>query len=520
MKVAAIDIGSNSFHVIIARVGTQGVVEIIDRDKDMVRLGAGTLAHGVLSEEATNRGLLALSNFRRLADRHGVDAIVAVATSAVREARNGGTFIERVKAETGIEVRVISGREEARLIYLGARDALDLRGQRVAILDIGGGSVEFILGDADGLIVAESLRLGVLRLLDRFGAGEQLSKETRAALEGYVEGQAEQVVETLKSHGVRRLVGTSGTLTSMVALAHALTHGNPPDKIHGVTVDKDQLSQAVRKVVSSNRAERARLPGIDPRRADTIGVGALLTQTLVRMLGADTLTACDRALREGLVVDYVETHRPDIRLTDAEPDVRRRSVLHLASRCNALTAHVRHLAVLSQQLFDALAPHHGLDAADRELLEFSALLIDIGYLIESERHHKHAAYLIQNCHLAGFEPLEIEVMANVVRYHRKSLPKRRHESFSALSTPDRRRVKWLGGILRLVAGLDRSHEGLVSNLGCVMTHGRLEVHVFAREPAELELWAANRRSDLLEEALGVPVLVCLASGAPSTAAPR
>lgn len=511
MKVAAIDLGSNSIHIIIARVGMQGVIEVIDRDKDMVRLGAGTLTQGVLSEEAMNRGLQALANFRRLAERHGVDAIVAVATSAVREARNGGSFIERVRHETGIEVKVVSGREEARLIYLGARDALDLRGQRVAILDIGGGSVEFMLGDAAGLVVAESLRLGVLRLLERFGGVEPIPRETRASLEGYVQGQAEQVVDELKRHGFHRVVGTSGTLTTMVALSHALAHGSLPDKLHGVTVDREQLALATRKVLATSRADRAKLPGVDPRRVDTIAMGALLTQTLLRMLGADGLTACDRALREGLVVDYIDTHRPDIRLTDAEPDVRRRSVLHLAGRCNALTPHVRHLARLCGQLFDGLASHHGLGATDRELLEFSALLIDIGYLIESEDHHKHAWYLIQNCHLAGFEPVEIDIIANVVRYHRKSLPKRRHESFSSLNAPARMRVKMLGGILRLVAGLDRSHEGVVTDIQCALTHGRLEVKVVARDSAELELWVANRRSDLLEEALGVPVLVCLAS---------
>lgn len=510
MKVAAIDLGSNSIHMIIARVGDQGVIELIDRDKDMARLGAGTLQQGVLHEDAMARGLHALSNFRRLADRHGVDAIEAVATSAVREARNGGSFIERVRRETGIEVRVISGKEEARLIYLGAREVLDFRGGKVLILDLGGGSLEFILGSREQLLHVESLKLGVIRLTDRFGSAETLSKDARIAMEAFIEGQAESVVAELKALGFQRVIGTSGTLTTMVQFAAAQSQGSVPEKINGVQVDREQLTLAVRKLLAAPRSERAKLPGIDPRRSDTILAGAVLTLTILRMLGADSLTACDRALREGLVVDYIEQHRPGIRLIDSFPDVRRRSVIHLASRCNALTPHTQHLARLSTRLFEQLAPIHRLQASDGELLEYAALLIDIGYLIDAEDHHKHAYYLIQNCHLAGFTPLEIEIMGNVVRYHRKALPKNRHAGFAALGNTDRQRVKVLGGILRLAAGLDRSHGAVVTDTIVQVTHGRLEIQVVAQESAELELWAGNRRADLLEEALGLPILVCLA----------
>jgi len=511
MKVAAIDIGSNSIHIIIARVCAQGVIEIIDRDKEAARLGAGTLQLGALSEDAMARGLHALGHFKRLATRHSVDAVLAVATSAVREARNGGIFIERVKKETGIDVRVISGKEEARLIYLGAREVIDFRGRNALVIDIGGGSVEFMLGDSEQLCFSESLKLGVIRLTDRFVQADPLPKEARSAMEGYIQGQAESIVAELRERGFGLVIGTSGTLLNLISSAVAQNIGPMPESLNGARVDREALSTAIKRIVQASRAERLKLPGLDPRRVDTIVAGAVLTQTLMGMLEADGLVGCDRALREGLVVDYIAHHRPGIRLVDAVPDLRRRSVIHLARRCGTYSLHALRVARLARQLFDQLNPVYRLPASDGDLLQYAGMLIDIGYLIDAVNHHKHAYYLIKNGHLDGLSSLDVEILANVVRYHRKALPKLRHEGFAGLSATDRFRVKVLGGILRLAAGLDRSHEGVVDRLVCHVQKERIELLVLTREDGELEVWAANRRSDLLEEALGLPILVRRAS---------
>lgn len=516
MKLAAIDIGSNSIHLVIARVSEQGMLEILDQEKDMVRLGAETLRNGALDAQAMERGLQALTHFKTLADRRGVDALLAAATSAIREARNGGAYLERIKQETGIDVHVISGREEARLIYLGARDVVDFRGRRALILDIGGGSVELMVADRERLLAGESLRLGVLRLVERFSCADVLSREQRLAMEGYIQGQLEPILPVLQAHPFSMVVGTSGTLTTLIQLTVAQERGAVPSSCNGVRIEREGLERMVRKLAGMTRAERAKLPGLDPKRADSVVAGGVLALTLMKSLKADHLTGCDKALREGLLLDYIETHRPGIRLFDAIPEVRSRSVAELALRFNAATPHAGLLAQLSTRVYTQLVsllkleshPRFGLKPEHLEVLQAAASLLDVGYAIDAEDHHKHGYYLIKNGRLNGWTAQEVELVALLVRYHRKALPRRSHEGFGTLDKQDQARVRLLGGILRVIAGLDRSRASLVTDVTCVLGKHRLELHATAQEPIALELWTANRRTDLLEEAVGLPVLVC------------
>jgi len=270
--------------------------------------------------------------------------------------------------------------------------------------------------------------------------------------------------------------------------------------------------------------QRLQLPGLDPRRADLTVAGAVLLDTLLRRLGADDLTLCDLALREGLVLDYIQRHRTDIARVDRYPDVRRRSAMELAERCNWEADHSRQVARLALALFDDTAALHGLGPREREWLEFASLLHDIGNHISYEKHHRHSYYLIKNGDLRGFEPTEIEVIALVARYHRRATPAGSRRDLRGLPKRLQRVVRVLAALLRVAESLDRSQHGVVQRVIARERAGTVRIEVFAAGDSELEVWAANRQLGALQEALDRPVRIVAhrvaESDEPAPARPR
>lgn len=505
MRIAAIDIGTNSVHMIVVRVRTDLSFEVIDREKAMVRLGAGGLDGKELTSEAMGAALQALSKFKRLAESHTVDVILAAATSATREARNGGEFLARIEAETGIRPRVITGAEEARLIHLAAVYGVDVGSARAVVIDIGGGSTEITLGTATSVQAAKSFKIGVIRLTERFVKSDPLSGRDEQKLTKHILGEIDRHCEQIASTGFDRVIGTSGTILSLGTVATAMADGAVPSELRNLRVGAKQIRRLRKEVVALSLAQRLTIPGLDPRRADLVVAGGVLLDTILKRLGAEDITLCDLALREGLVLDYIRRNSKHIAHVDSIPDVRRRSALELAERCNYYAEHAQQVVRLALAIFDQTRTVHGLTDRERDWLEFAALLHDIGSLISYERHHRHSYYLIRNGDLRGFDPDEIEVVALVARYHRRGTPKRSHEEYSRLPSPLRKTVRTLASILRVAESLDRSHTQNIAGLDLRDrgTDALLQLHTTG--DAELEVWATNRHLQPFEQLLGKPV---------------
>ena len=499
MRIAAIDIGTNSIHMIVVRIRPDLSFEVVDREKEMVRLGAGGLDGRELTPSATAAAFQTLTRFKRLAESHQVDEIIAAATSAVREAENGGDFIARVRRETGIPVRVISGTEEARLIHRAAGYGVDMSEGPGVVIDIGGGSVEITLGTPHRMAMGRSFKAGVIRLTERFVKTDPLSDRDEQRLVRYIRRETRDFVKEVKKRGYARVYGTSGTILSLGSVAMSV--GRASDT-RNLRVHAKSLRRLRKRLTALTLDERLKMPGLDPRRADLAVAGIVLLDTLLNDLDAEYITLCDLALREGLVLDYIQKNSAHIRKVDRIPDIRRRSVVELAERCNFNTEHARQVARLALAVFDQTVDLHGLGPREREWLEYGALLHDVGVHISYEDHHKHSAYLIRNGGLRGFEPAEVETIAQIARYHRLSAPKKSHPEFGALKAPLRKTVKYLGAILRLAEGLERSHAQVVRNLDMHRRDSHLLVRLTTTGDAELELWAAARHAKPLSRVLG------------------
>ncbi|MEQ1757604.1 MAG: Ppx/GppA phosphatase family protein [Vicinamibacterales bacterium] len=479
---------------------------VIDSEKTMVRLGAGGLDGRELTPEAMEAGLQALGRFKRLASAHQVDEILAVATSAVREARNGGEFLARVEETTGIRASVIAGAEEARLIHLAAVYGVDVGTSRAVVIDIGGGSVEITLGTGSSAQFTRSFKLGVIRLTERFVKSDPLSERDEDRLTRHIVDEVGKYCDQLVAAGFDRVIGTSGTILSLGAMAAAVGTVAPAE-VRNLRVPTKQIRRLRKDMTRLALEERRTLPGMDPRRADLDVAGAVLLDTILKRLGAEELTLCDLALREGLVLDYVSHNTRHITQTDEIPDVRRRSTLELAERCNYSAEHAHQVVRLALSLFDQTQSVHGLAGREREWLEYAALMHDIGVHISYQRHHRHSHYLILNGDLRGFDPDEIAVIALIARYHRRGTPKKTHEEYAQLAPPLRPVVRALASILRLAESLDRSHAQLVSAVELAGGRSGALVRIRAQGDAELEVWAANRTIEPFAELLGKPVRV-------------
>jgi exopolyphosphatase/guanosine-5'-triphosphate,3'-diphosphate pyrophosphatase len=507
MRLAAIDIGTNSLHMIVVRVRPDLSFEIIDREKEMVRLGAGGLDGRALVPMAMQAALQTLSKFRRLAESHQVEHIEAVATSAVREAENGGEFLKAIVEQTGIRARIISGAEEARLIHLAAAYGLGLSDEVAVTVDIGGGSVEITQGTGPTLATGRSFKLGVIRLTERFVKSDPISARDERRMVRYIEAELKSYLKDVTEAGFDRVVGTSGSILSVGTIAAAEEDGVVPAGIRNRRVSARQMHRVRKTLCSLPLQKRLLVPGLEPRRADIAVAGSILIDVILRRLGADEITLCDMSLREGIVLDYVARHRKEIAHAERYPDVRRRSVIELAERCNYEPEHAQQIARLALALFDATRGTHALSDREREWLEYAALLHDIGVHISYEKHHKHSYYLIRNGDLRGFEPQDVETIALIARYHRRAIPARDHDGFGELSKSRRRAIRTLSAMLRLAETLDRSHSQIVSGLALHERDEDVLLTLNTIGDAELELWAASRHAGPFEDVLGKPLRI-------------
>ena len=514
MRLAAIDVGSNSVHMVVADVSPDGRIQVVDRVKEMVRLGRRSFTTGRLTAEAMDLAAHTLATFGRLARARHVERTRAVATSAVREAKNGAAFVRRLRRETGLDVRVISGPEEARLIFRAARHALGLDGGPHLLVDVGGGSVELVLVQDGRALWLESLPLGVARLTERFLGSDPPTAGQVRQLDKHLKKAVGPLLDRVRHAGVVHAVGTSGTVNTLVAMARA-SRGDDVQRLHGASATAAEITRLRRRLLSMGVARRAELPGMDAKRVDLMPSSVILIDSILSQGGIAGLVACSWALREGVLLDLAGV---GVVGAGRARTVRRRSVEALASRFAGDNAHGQQVARLARQLFDATASDLGLPASGRELVEFAGLLHDIGHAIDHDRHHRHSCYLIRNGELLGFEAVEIEILAQAARGHRKQSPKANDPELRSMPAAARRLVRALAALVRVADALDRTRFGVVRDLNVREHGGRLVIGVDpGKEDAELEVWAAERRVDLLARLLDRPVVLRLE---PSKAAAR
>lgn len=493
-RIAAIDVGSNSLHMVVAQADPDGSLTTLWRMKEMVGLGRISFPSRQLSADAMDRAISTLRRFQQAARARGCEKILAIATSAVREAENGGDFLQRARRELAMGVKVVSARDEARLIYLGVRHAVELGTRPHFILDIGGGSVEFIVGDRNKAQLLESRKLGAARMTAQFVSTDPISPADLKALLAHYEKELAPLCDSILALKPVAALGTSGTMENLAAMCASMDKRDSAN-----VVERDSLSRLLTRLIESRSKDRATMHGLDDQRKDQIIAGALLVGELLRRLNLSEISLCKSALREGILLEYLGRHLPDLQIRRNVPDPRRRSVLDLARRCDWHQSHSEQVARLCGDLFDCTKTLHGLGTEQRELIEYAAMLHDIGWHIAREGHHKHSQYLILHGDLKNFSREEIRIIANIARYHRKSGPKMSHKHFAALPSAARKVVRIGAALLRIADGLDRSHSGVVTGLSCQISRKRVEITLKARGDAELELWGARSKRDFFSD---------------------
>ncbi len=500
-RLAAIDIGTNSIRLIVAEVEPDGGYRVLDEEREMTRLGHGLFARGRLASEPMERSLAALARMKVIADGFMVAELRAVATSAVREASNGRAFCQEVRRRCGLRVEIISGEEEAQFALRSARRHFDLAGRSVAIVDIGGGSVEVTL--TAGSVVDEvfTLPLGAVRLTERYNTAGALSPKRWRKLRRGIDRVLDEHLRKPPFHP-EIMIGSGGTFTNLAEMAQLEREGTARP-VQGYALSRGEVVHLLHRVRAAPLAERREIPGLNPRRADIIVAGVATVARLAKRLDTQQILVNSGGLRDGLLLAMIADRFPKDAGAAAHPLNRLDSARAFARQCRSNERHCEQVARLATLLFDGLAQRYGLPAGARELLEAAALLHDIGYVINHAKHHKHAYHLILHGDLQGFTPRELELIACVARYHRKAFPSRRHAMFARLERPDRKLVRALAGMLRVADGLDRTHTQRITALTCATSRGAVEMTLHARTDPRVEIWDAERKSGLFQRAFGL-----------------
>lgn len=505
--VAFIDLGTNSVRLLLVRMQPQHAYTILTELRQIVRLGDGEFAAHQLQPAAMARTVAVVKQFAEVARAHGAAEIIAVGTAATREAANQAEFLACLRDEAQVDLRVIAGPEEARLIYLGVAHGVDLGDQQAFFMDIGGGSTEVSIGTQQQHAYVGSVKLGAIRLAAQFLPDVQapVPMRTYEAIQRHVRHHAVRTLHELRAYHPTRAVGSSGTIRNVADVA--MRHFVKRPLQHGDALSYAHLQHVVALLAALPLAERREVPGLNPERADIILAGAAILDAFMQELGLTSIQVSDHGLREGLLVDYLRNH-DDAALLDGL-SVRARSVLQLGRACHFDEAHARTTARLALALFDSgqAIGLHQLGAWERELLEYTALLHHIGAFLTYTGYQEHAYYLIRHANLLGFDAQEIALMATTALYQRKALPRKRDAAFAALDARLQAVVRVLSVFLRLAKHLDRGHAGLVQHATLVrLTPKQVALHIHTAHDGQMEVWGLDKRADVFRKVFGCDLL--------------
>jgi len=516
--IAAIDIGTNSIHMVIVKIEPSlPAFNIIAREKDTVRLGDRDPKTGNLTLDAMERAMSALQRGLELARSFNAEETIAVATSAVREAPNGREFIKTVREQLGLTINLISGPEEARRIYLGVLSAMEFQEQPHVIIDIGGGSTELILGNGHEPRCLSSTKVGAVRLASEFITSDPINNKELKFLQAYIRGRMERPVEELKAklapEEVINLVGTSGTIECLATIHAKEKLNTNPNPLQGYHFSRKDLEDVVKLLASLDINKRADLPGMSGRRAEIIVPGAIILLETMKMLEAESITICERALREGLIVNWMLTHGLIENRLRYQKSVRDRSVINIAQKYQVDLESSQRVAKFCLDIFDQThGILHSWGDREREWLWVAAILHNCGFYISHAAHHKHSYYLIRHAELLGFTENELEIIANIARYHRKSKPKKKHYNYQNL--PDKttkKMVSEVSAMLRLAIALDRRQIGAIIAVYCHYNEDNqeLQLELFPKDVNDdcaLELWNLEDKKVIFENEFSVKVV--------------
>ncbi|MGQ0767123.1 MAG: Ppx/GppA phosphatase family protein [Gemmatimonadota bacterium] len=503
VRLGAIDIGSNSIRMIVADVTPDGRIRVIDEMKAAPRLGSGVDMNGILSEPSMRHAIEALQRMTTLARQHGVMKLDAVATSAVRDAANGRGFLDNVRRESGLRVRVLDGEDEARFAFRSALAHFDLARSRTVVMDIGGGSLELAMC-ADGLLERlVSLPFGAIRMTEQF-LGSHPSRKDLRKLRKHVRGDLREALPIKDWRGAQ-LIASGGTFTNLAGIhLYRRGSGSVAGKVHGTHVPREELEHIIDLLHGSSGEERQQIRGLNPGRADIILAGLTVAAEVMACTEARDLVVSAYGIREGILLESAK-----VRTIPADPgEARERSVRVFAERCHYEVPHAQQVRRIALQLFDAIGRRLDCTAADRAILGDAALLHDVGYHINYNQHHKHSYHLIIHADLLGMSPDEQVLLANVARYHRGTEPRVKHDNFAALDAADRRRVQKLAAMLRIADGFDRGHVSGIKAVKVRWNERALRITAVPNPRARsvrLELWGAARKAGLLADVTGCPV---------------
>jgi exopolyphosphatase/guanosine-5'-triphosphate,3'-diphosphate pyrophosphatase len=500
-RLAAMDIGTNSIRCIVVEADHKGGYRVLDDEKSTVRLGEQLAKTGSISPHASARALEAVGRFRKLIAGLKVDAIEAIATSAMRRAGNGQELLDALSGEFGHEIRVISGLEEAELAMISAQRHFDMEYKRYAVFDIGGGSLEITTALGNHIEQCYSLDLGAVVMTDQFLKSDPAGKGELEKLQQHVRSSLKKQVNRSNVQ-LQTLIGSGGTVSALGCMAMN-TRGKSYSSVHGYDVLRSEIVHLLAMLTRKDLKERRMVPGLNADRADIIVAGVAVVEELMRFFGANQLLVNERGIREGLIIRAMEKH--GLMPAASSPRTWRESALDFVRSCHVDEPHSLHVSSLALSMFDALAVPFNLKKSDRKLLEAAAILHDVGYFIAYSSHHKHSYHLIRHAELFGFTPRERELIAQIARYHRKSMPKRKHETFQALQSDDRQRVERLGGILRLADGLDRRRSSIVQSLVCEFRGTSFRMNLSGSEDMSVEIFGGTAKKDLFEKAFGMDV---------------
>lgn len=505
-RIAAIDLGTNSFHAVIADIQADGSYKMIDSLKELVHLGRNGVGNP-LSDDERERGMGALRKIKRLCDHQNVDSIVAYATSAIREAPDGGEFVQQVIDELDIKIQPIPGFKEAELIGHAVMHGMALEQTPSLVMDIGGGSTEFVILDRHEVLHTVSRKIGVSRMSADFVKHDPIKKKEITALRNYYKKQLSVLSGPVSTHEPDVLIGSSGTMQNIATMIAKRNNEHVDITLNEFEYSAEDFREFYKEFIRMDKKQRLKTKGLDEKRVDFILPGLVLLDYVLERFDIKRIKTSEQAMREGIIIEYIKKELKALKMLEKYPDTRRRSVFELLKKYEWHEKHATHVRNLALKLFDDTQAVHQLSRRDRELLEYACLMHDIGYHISQKKHHKHSLYIILNSNLRGFGQEEIEVMGHVARYHRRSTPKSRHTLFEALTDEQKQKIRFLGGILRIADGLDRSHYQNVISIQAGLKENQkqgFDMHLALTTLAdpELEIWGANRKKEMFEAMLG------------------
>ncbi|MCC9607801.1 Ppx/GppA family phosphatase [Blastopirellula sp. JC732] len=504
-KLAAIDIGSNSLRLVVAQVTPGPDYRVLDEERQSTRLARSVSSTGRLDEESIQESLDALRRFKKIASGFDVNFTKTIATCAVREAENGTEFCARASADVGLDIDVISAEQEGQLAFLSVARAFDITDRNIAIADIGGGSTEIILASAGHVDQIFATQLGAVRMTELYGPQTTLFEQPDD-YKRMTEEVDRELRKTIKKKPFvpQAMYGTGGTFTTLAAMmmAHKGEVGQPE---WGYRITHADVSHMLDTLKKMNMKQRRSVAGLNADRADIIVAGLIIIDRMMARLEVNVLHVHDRGIRDGLIISMIDP-TDDARVSEEDS---KQEMEFFAKSCGVDMPHTLHVANLAVELYEQLAEPLKLSPADARLIYASAVLQDVGYLINYEKHHKHSYNLILNSQLPGLSRHELELVANVARYHRGSNPKRKHRNFTRLSPEDQERVRALASILRLAGALDRSHSQHVKAVKAETTLTQVKLILTAQGDAEVDVWAARSRAEFFEKVFNLEVVVCV-----------